>query len=128
MVRAILLIVAIVLNGAVCGARAEQAGAFSDPMRPAAEPSREAKRETAGDPLPRVDTSHWRLSAVLQSPTRAVALINGTPMAIGDTVAGYRLIDIAADRVTLKRGRDKIVLTRDGAGLKKKSATEGSRK
>ncbi len=98
---------------------------FSDPLRPLNYHPEKVKKQVAPPP---VDTSGWTLSAVLSSASRTVALVNGQALKEGDYLQGFRLTSIKADRVVLRKGQREIVLTREGTGLRKKSATEGNGK
>lgn len=109
-----------------CNGSAETPVPFADPMRPAA--YRQIRKEQTQVVTPQVKTDSWTLSAVLRSSSRRVALINGRVMKLGDTIEGFRLVTIETDRVVLENSRRKVVLIRDGAGIKKNSATEGNRK
>ncbi len=89
-----------------------------DPMKPVQHQA-VAKHRPAAEAADRVDTTGWRLSAVLCSGERAVAVINGQPMLVGETLDGYELIAIETDKAELRNGKKKLVLQRAGSGLKK---------
>lgn len=52
----------------------------------------------------------WRLSAILNSGDRKVAIVNDRALLVGEKVNGAELISIATDRVVLKRGQRTIRL------------------
>jgi hypothetical protein len=70
------------------------------------------------------------LAAVLISAERAVAVINGQSLQVGDLLDGYTLKKIEPASVLLQKKQKKIVLRRVGTGLKKAvpsaEAVEGS--
>jgi type II secretory pathway component PulC len=69
----------------------------------------------------RKKTDSWKLTAVLLSDTRSVAVVNGQSMQLGDVLDGYTLMTIHKDRVVLNGKGRKLVIERSGTGLKKKS-------
>ncbi len=75
-------------------ATATGAAPLPDPTRPPtlAAPRTESAPATA-----------WRLTSILFSPSRRVAIINGQPAAEGDVVKGATVIAIRADAVDLRR-------------------------
>lgn len=91
-------------------------GGLRDPLRPlAGAPSVavEAEAVTQKQPL------ELQLEAVLLSAERAVAIINGQSLQLGDRIEGFRVSKIEASRVELQKKKNKIVLHRAGTGLKK---------
>lgn len=64
-------------------------------------------------------TAEWRLGAVLISPERAVAVVNGRSLQVGDLLEGYKLVKIEPTSVLLQKKQKQIVLHRSGTGLKK---------
>jgi len=97
------------------------ASRLQDPMRPSHVPSNVEKKAVE-------KTSEWRLSAVLLSADRSVAVINDRAMSLGDRIDGYKLIQVDADRVVLVRNKKTVVLRRPGTGLKMISAPYGAEK
>jgi type II secretory pathway component PulC len=74
-------------------------------------------------------TATWKLTAVLLSEQRSVAVINGQSLQPGDELEGYTLRSIHEDRVVLTGEGKKLVLQRSGTGLKKNPTLEiGNRK
>ncbi len=66
----------------------------------------------------------WRLGAVLVAADRAVAMINGQALQVGDRLHGYQVKQIEPGSVLLTKGQKKLVLRRSGTGLKKASVLE----
>ena len=96
------------------------AAAFSDPMRPL--DYRTATVDTGTDTTnEKKKTDSWKLTAVLLSDKRSVAVVNGQSLQLGDVLEGYTLMGIYKDRVVLNGKGKKLVLERSGTGLKKKS-------
>ena len=71
----------------------------TQPYRPSADGS------PVGGPQPR-----FRLTAVLISPTRRVAIVNGKPMQEGQRVAGAELVKIDPHSVQLRDGDHDLVV------------------
>ena len=72
----------------------------TEPYRPAANGG-----DLRAGPAPR-----FRLTAVLISPTRRVAVVNGTPLQEGQRVAGAELVKIDAHSVQLRDGDHDVVV------------------
>ena len=93
---------------------------MQDPLRPEIRygnggKARAARASAATEP-------NWRLSAVLISSERRVAVLNGRRLQVGERIGGYRVAAIETDRVVLeKSGRHKIV-RRSATGLKKEGS------
>ncbi len=83
-----------------------------DPMRPS--------NYQAFDPVVSEDisTEHWKLTAVLLSEQRSVAVINGKLLQPGGVLEGYRVEEIFMDKVILKNKEQTLILHRAGTGLK----------
>lgn len=95
---------------------------LQDPLRPAryqASTSNPVAVEYAAS-----KQQDWHLSAVLISAQRAVAVINGQSLQVGDRLGGYQLIKIEATKVLLRNKQKQLVLHRSGTGLKKTSSGE----
>lgn len=104
------------------------ADVLKDPLRPIRYQAPVAEQAVdSGAEQQRLD---WRLSGVLISAERSVAIINGQSMQVGDLFEGYKLIKIEAGEVLLQSKQKQIVLRRAGTGLKKASSfldvTKGS--
>lgn len=96
---------------------AAQKDSFRDPLRPVrfVPQAEQSPRQVE----PAVDTSGWVLSAVLTADDRSMALINGKRLQLGDTLDGYRLMSIKADKVVMQKRNRKITLHRAGTDIKK---------
>ena len=121
-----IICIALLLGACAMNCYAESGSSFNDPMRPVRYQQPAAK--VIQPQAVQVDTSDWHLSAVLHSASRTVAVVNDTVMAVGDKFKGYRLVTILADRVVLVKNQKKVVLRREGTGIKKISVTEGNNK
>ncbi len=106
---------------------AEASEQFVDPMRPIGYQAPVVKKTTVEKQL-RVNTNNWKLTAVLTSAGRSVAVINGESLQVGGSLDGYRLVQIDFDKVILKNKQRTLVLRRAGTGLKKRSTARDSRK
>ena len=97
-----------------------QAVEYTDPMRPLnyRAATVEVNTDTNNE---RKKTDSWKLTAVLLSDTRSVAVVNGQSMQLGDVLEGYTLVTIHKERVVLNGKGRKLVIERSGTGLKKKS-------
>ena len=102
------------------GANTVKATELIDPMRPLNHQvsTTETDTNTAAEQL---RTASWKLTAVLLSEKRSVAVINGHSLQPGDDLEGYTLRSISADRVVLTGKGKELVLQRSGTGFKKKS-------
>lgn len=92
-----------------------QQGLLIDPMRPQQIPSPQRSVPVAQKP---VAAESWVLSTILTSVERKVAIINGQPFQQGDSLDGYKVIEIKPDRVVLKGNKSKVLLRRSGTGLR----------
>jgi hypothetical protein len=96
------------------------AAEYTDPMRPMN--YRATMVDTNTDTTnEKKKTDSWKLTAVLLSDKRSVAVVNGQSMQLGDVHEGYTLMGIYEDRVVLNGKGRKLILERSGTGLKKKS-------
>jgi hypothetical protein len=107
------LIVAGVLVAATA-ARAEDAP-VRDPMQP--------YRFAAG-PGGSVAAPRFALTAVLISPTRRVAIVNGRPYERGESVSGAEIVRIDADAVHLREHGNELVVPLGHAAAGKPSQGE----
>jgi type II secretory pathway component PulC len=105
------------------GANTVKATEFIDPMRPLnyQVPTTDTNPKTETEEL---NTATWKLTAVLLSEQRSVAVINGQSFQPGDELEGYTLSSIYEDRVVLTGKGRKLVLQRSGTGLKKNPSQE----
>lgn len=114
----------VLLMGAIVVLIAGQVGAgenppLIDPLRPLRYQSPLPVPKTTQAAKDAVDTKSLSLTAVLISDQRSVAIINGASFQIGDSLEGYQIVRIYADRVVLKKKSKKRVLWRVGTGLRK---------
>jgi type II secretory pathway component PulC len=102
------------------GANTVRATDLIDPMRPLnyQVTTTDTNTNTANEQLM---TASWKLTAVLLSGKRSVAVINGQSLQPGDDLEGYTLRSIYADHVVLTGKGRELVLQRSGTGFKKKS-------
>ena len=114
MVNRIILLALLLIFGTVL--HAAETGPLKDPLRPLG-----YRAPTVSAPAQKAEpkTDEWRLAAVLISPERAVAVINGQSLQVGDLFEGYKLVKIESTKVLLKKKQKQIVLHRSGTGLKK---------
>ena len=106
---------------------AAQSSQFVDPMRPVRYQASAGKASVTEKKV-RTDTKDWKLTAVLISAGRSVAVINGTSLQEGEQLEDYRLIQIGTDKVVLNNKQEKLVLRRAGTGLKKTFTNNDIRK
>ncbi|MFK5926757.1 MAG: hypothetical protein QM483_09020 [Desulfuromusa sp.] len=124
-VTSILLVILLSCFAGECFA--EQSNQFVDPMRPVRYQAPVGKNSVA-EKKQRTDTKEWKLTAVLISAGRSVAVINGKSLQEGEQLGGYKLIQIDTDKVILNNKQEKLVLRRAGTGLKKISTKSDIRK
>lgn len=114
-----IIILSLLLAGLTCGSlAAEQLG---DPLRPPGSSSAVARKAPQRQVV-------WTLGAVLISPQRSVAMINGQAVQLGQHISGYRLVKVEQSRVVLQKNQKQIVVRRSGTGLKKGLPLEGAMK
>ena len=77
------------------------ASSVDDPMRPP-----QARQAQTPTPQP-----SWDLSSILISENRRLAVVNDEIVKVGERVGGARVEQIEADRVVLRRGEQRMVLT-----------------
>jgi MSHA biogenesis protein MshK len=88
-----------------------------DPMRPFAVAAVAGGGATPAAPGPR-----FVLTAVVLAPERRVAVVNGEPRLLGDTVGGAKIVAIEADAVRLQEGDKELVIAL-GRRVQARSAT-----
>ena len=120
----IVLVLLLVATGQCCAATAEQ---FTDPMRPAHYQAPAIQKPVVANKI-ETDTRNWKLTAVLISAGRSVAVINRKALQVGEQIDSYMLIKITSDRAVLKNDQTTLVLHRAGTGLKKMSTKRDIRK
>jgi hypothetical protein len=74
-----------------------------DPMRPFA-------AVASGGSSPAATGPRFVLTAVLLAAERRVAVVNGEPRLLGDTVAGAKIVAIEADAVRLQEGDKELAI------------------
>jgi hypothetical protein len=89
-----------------------------DPMRPF------ATAPATGDASSAVSGPRFVLTAVILSAERRVAIVNGAPRMLGDTVAGARIVAIEANAVRLDEGGNELVIPL-GRRAQVRSAVQG---
>lgn len=120
--RILLTVLLLIVAGQSFAAQLDQ---FVDPMRPVryqASVANTTPMKKNGQKL--VNTKAWRLTAVLISAERSVAVINGKSVQEGEILNGFKLVKIMPDKVLLKNKQRKFVLRRSGTGLKKISPSK----
>ena len=105
MFRTLTLVGLVALGGfiALGGAARAAEPAVHDPTQPYRAVPGEGR--ASGAPAPR-----FKLTAVLISPTRRVAIINGKPLQEGQRVAGAQLVKIDGRSVRLRDGAHDFVI------------------
>ncbi|BCR06406.1 hypothetical protein DESUT3_34750 [Desulfuromonas versatilis] len=88
-----------------------------DPTRPPIP----AAPERAPEPL-RSKAPDWRLSSILVSPERRVAVISGQAVVEGDRIDGARVVAITPSAVLLQKGKREYTLNLTPDRLKEPSA------
>lgn len=94
------------------------AGEVKDPTRP---PSLTPAVAPAAAPSA---TRPWRLSSVLISPDRRVAVIDGNVLRLGERIDGAELVEIQSHAVKLRRG-ERFFTIDMSANVKEPATTAG---
>ena len=116
MVRNLTVVLSIISFFGTVTCAAAQNSQLVDPMRPLRGAPGIVK-PVKGENQPVKES--LRLSAVLISEQRSVAVINGKSLQKGERINGYKLVLIRPDRVELCGKAGKRILRRAGTGLKK---------
>jgi hypothetical protein len=90
-----------------------------DPMRPFA-----ATRATGGA-SPAVAGPRFVLTAVVLAAGRRVAVVNGEPRLLGETVGGATIVAIEADAVRLQEGGNELVIPLGRRAQVRSAAVQG---
>lgn len=98
------LLIGFALLIAVAVASAEELP-VRDPMRPFT-----TVQAVGGDANPAAAGPRFVLTAVLLAAERRVAVVNGEPRLLGDTVAGAKIVAIEANAVRLQEGGNELVI------------------
>ncbi len=87
-----------------------------------AQPLRDPTRPPEGRPAAgnaSLPVQHqWRLSSILISAERRIAVVDGQAVQVGQTVSGAHLVAIEPQRVLLRHGQKEIALHLTKTGLK----------
>lgn len=89
-----------VFSGLICMAQAQDP---TQPEWPALAAPAATAAEKAGKPA-------LRLQLIRQQGKRQLAVINGQSLTVGQTIAGYQLVRIQSDHVTLQNEQEQLVL------------------
>jgi hypothetical protein len=89
---------------------AAAAAAGEDDQVPVRDPMRPFATGPAASSTPGASGPRFVLTAVLLAPERRVAVINGEPRLLGDTVGGAKIVAIEADAVRLQEGDKELVI------------------
>lgn len=63
-----------------------------------------------------------QLTVILTSAKRTIAVINGRPLQVDQTINGFRLVRIGVDYVDLRKGEQTLTLHRTTSGVEKSPA------
>ncbi len=91
-----------------------------DPMRPFA-----VAAATGGGGSPAAATPRFVLTAVLLAAERRVAVVNGEPRLLGDTVSGAKIVAIEADAVRLSEAGKELVIPLGRRAQVRSAAAQG---
>ena len=108
---------AVIAIGVLLFTQSVDAQGLTDPTRPP-DAQVQGQPDAAAPDAVAVDAGPV-LQSVIQSGTRQYAMISGKSYKIGDAVAGARIIAISETEVTLRDGRQRVVL-RMFPGIEKK--------
>jgi len=86
-----------VAGGAPATGRTESAKAEADASGKAT-----VKPELPSPPLPPVDTSNLKISSIMVGPKGGLAIINGRPVRVGETIAGAKVVSISSRTVEVE--------------------------
>ncbi|HJR69478.1 MAG TPA: hypothetical protein VKA43_05520 [Gammaproteobacteria bacterium] len=90
-----------------------------DPMRPF------AARAAGGGANPAAPGPRFVLTAVVLAAERRVAVVNGEPRLLGDTVAGAKIVAIEANAVRLTEGGNELVIPLGRRAQVRSAAVQG---
>ncbi|HVY65689.1 MAG TPA: hypothetical protein VHH11_12780 [Gammaproteobacteria bacterium] len=109
-----MLVAAVML--AACRLAAAEEPPMRDPMQP---------YHFAAGPGGALGAPRFALTAVLISPSRRVAIVNGKPYERGETVNGAEIVRIDADAVHLREHGTEVVVPLGRAGAADKPRSQG---
>lgn len=87
------------------------AAAVSAAEPPVRDPTQPFNRMAGGGGSARAAAPRFAVTAVLISPTRRVAIVNGAPYVLGETVDGAEIVAIGHDAVHLRESGAEIVVS-----------------
>jgi len=118
--KKILLLLLLVVTP--CLALAQSQEKFIDPLQPAHyQPQPQVEVQSHSEQIDAL-RHQFQLTAILKSDQRAMAVINGRPMQVNQTIADFRLIKIGFDYVVLRKGKQTLTLYRAISGMMKSPA------
>ncbi len=122
MYKSLILFLLILVPGL---AGAQSSAKLVDPLRPSHyRPQPQAEVKLDSQQIERL-RDQLQLTLILSSAERTMAVINGRPLQVDQTISGFRLIRIGADYVVLRKGEQTLTLHRTISGVKK-SPTQNS--
>jgi len=104
-----------------CLGWAQSSAGLVDPLRPSHYRPPPQVEAPSGSEQIDVLRQQFQLTAILKSSHRAMAVINGRPLQVGQTLNDFRLAEIGTDYVVLRKGEHKLTLYRTIIGVKKSS-------
>jgi hypothetical protein len=78
---------------------------------PVRDPTQPFDRTVGGGASARAAAPRFAVTAVLISPTRQVAIVNGTPYVVGETVDGAEIVAIVHNAVHLRESGVELVVS-----------------
>lgn len=109
------------------------AGAWAQPTSALVDPLRPSHHQPRPQPEPRPNQENlvqlgdrFRVTAILWATDRAVAIINGQPLRVGQVIGDFRLTKIGPDHVVLEKEQQKLTLYRSVGDVQKSPATGGA--
>ncbi|MBD1401419.1 hypothetical protein [Pelovirga terrestris] len=117
--KSLILFLLIVIPGP---AWAQSSAQLVDPLRPSHyQPQPPAEVQLDAQPIERL-RDQLQLTVILTSAERTMAVINGRPLQVDQTISGFRLVRIGVDSVDLRKGEQTLTLHRTISGVKKSPA------
>ncbi|MFO7813859.1 MAG: hypothetical protein R6V21_12895 [Pelovirga sp.] len=101
---------------------AQSSASLVDPLRPSHyQPQPQAEVQLDSQQIERL-RDQLQLTVILTSAERTMAVINGRPLQVDQTINGFRLTRIGVDFVDLRKGEQTLTLHRTISGVKKSPA------
>lgn len=117
--KSLILLLLIVTPGLAWG---QSPAKLVDPLRPSLyQPQPPAEVQLDSQQIEQL-RDQLQLTVILTSAERTMAVINGRPLQVDQTINGFRLIRIGVDYVDLRKGEKKLTLHRTISGVKKSPA------